>query len=347
MPSVAILSPDPTNPAGGVERVCLSLRQALEQHGWSATVVGPDRWPTRWEYRFGVGYPLMSWHATRSSHKLKPDAIVSNGYLGIGLNRFASIPRVHLYHGTLAGGTRAISNFLPRREYWRRMLGGGLSEALAGHTASRVVCVSEETALEVGRCYRVRVDRVIPNAVDTALFLPRDRTAARRRLDLAPDARYALFVGRLEPGKGGSFVAAAAQRAGFELLVAGPTGSDQARQLGILAPEELAYAYAACDCVVLPSLYEACSLVVLEALACERPLLTTPVGWMRSLLAAVPAYAELCVEPTVDSVAEGLKALATMDTQTLTSTARQYIVEHNNLQGYSRQWDDLLGELIA
>ena len=34
MPRAAIVSPDPSNPAGGVERVCVLLGSALERQGW-------------------------------------------------------------------------------------------------------------------------------------------------------------------------------------------------------------------------------------------------------------------------------------------------------------------------
>lgn len=345
MARVAIISPNPANRAGGVERVCALLQETLTAHGWQTEIVGPPRPPTMWEFRLGLGYPTMSWSATKAARQARPDVIVSNGYLGVG--GVHGIPRVHIYHGTMPGGTRASAKALPSREVLRRSVSGGATEALAGHLATQVVCVSEATAREVGRYYRVHTDAVIANAVDTSVFAPRPRLEARRHLGLDPDRRYALFVGRLEHGKSGEISVEAARRAGYELLVAGATGDPRARHLGVLAPDELAEAYAAADCVVLASLYEACSLVVLEALACGRPLLTTPVGWMESFLEALPAYRTLCVEPKIDDIVTRLRQLDTIDTESLVAAAREFVLEHNALGPYGQRWHALLESLTG
>jgi glycosyltransferase involved in cell wall biosynthesis len=342
---VAIISPNPANRAGGVERVCAILEEALAAHGWEVEIVGPARPPTTLEFRLGLGYPTMSWTATKAARQSRPDVIVSNGYLGMGTAR--GIPRVHIYHGTMPGGTRASSDALPLREVLRRSISGGASEAIAGHGAAKVVCVSQATASEVRRSYRVSTDAVIPNAIDTTVFAPLSQPEARSRLGLDPRGRYALFVGRLEHGKGGAVTVEAAGRAGYELLIAGATGAPGAKHLGVLAPAELAHAYAAANCVVLPSLYEACSLVVLEALACGRPLLTTPVGWMGSFLRELPEYRALCVEPNADDVAARLRALDSIETDPLTTAARAFVLEHNSLEPYGDCWHALLESVIG
>ncbi len=364
MARVAIISPNPVNRAGGVERVCALLDDALTARGWETTIVGPPRLPSTWEFRLGLSYPMMSWTATRAARRARPDVIVSNGYLGLGGFRGSSgtaglgrgadlerakggIPRVHIYHGTMPAGTRVSAGALPLREVLRRSLSGGATEALAGHGASRVVCVSQATASEVRRFYRVSTDAVIPNAIDTSIFAPRPRLAARSRFGLEPDRRYALFVGRLEHGKGAELTVEATRRAGYELIVAGATGAPGVRHLGVLAPDELAEAYAAADCVVLASLYEACSLVVLEALACGRPLLTTRVGWMQSFLEALPGYSALCIKPKIDDMVTRLRELDSIDTDSLTATAREFVLEHNSLEPYGERWHALLEGLVS
>jgi glycosyltransferase involved in cell wall biosynthesis len=346
MPSVTIISPDPTNQAGGMERACVLLADILERQGWSATIVGPRRPPTQWEFRLGIGHPVRSLSATKTARAGHPDLVVSNGYLGVGIP--SRIPRVHVYHGTMIGGTKAQAGALPRRELVRRSLSAGTMEAIAGRGARRVVCVSETTAEEVRRYYRLAGTAVIPNGIDTATFAPRDRSAARERLGLRTDARYATFVGRFEHGKGDHLALEATGRAGYELLIAGPTGDGHgAHHLGVLPPEQLADAYAAADCVVFPSRYEGCSLVVLEALACGRPLITTRVGWMNTLLRAVPEYDQLCVEPTVDDIHARLRALSDLDTAPLISTAREFVLEHNSLERYGEHWRALLQGLCS
>ncbi len=273
----------------------------------------------------------------------EPDLIVSNGYLGAGCS--GDVPRIHVYHGTMIGDTRSEATVLPVRERLRRTLSAGATELVAGHCATKLVCVSESAAKEARRYYRVKVDAVIPNGVDTEVFAPRDQAGARARLGLRRDARYALFVGRLQHRKGSDLIQGAAQRAGFELLIAGTSGARGARHLGVLDSDALADAYAASDCVLFPTRYEACSFVVLEALACGRPLLTTRVGWMTTFLRDIPEYDALCITPTLEDVTTRLRTFTDIDTDRLASTARAYVLAHNSLRRYAEEWQPLLGGL--
>lgn len=334
-----IVSPDPSNAAGGVERMCVLLSGVLEQDGWRVTVVGPGREPTLTLFRLGASYLERSHLATRAARRLAPDLLITNGYLGMGVGR--GVPRVHVYHGTMVSDTRAESTTLPWRERVRRTIGGGVAEAVSGRGAT-VVSVSEAAASEVRRFYGVRTDAVIPNGVDTTVFSPRPRADARRRFGLLQDERYCLFVGRMQHRKGSDLLLAACREAGYELLIAGAGGVDGAHNLGILDPQTLAEAYSACDCVLFPSRYEACSYVVLEALACRAPLLTTRVGWMPTFLRGVPDYDLLCIRPEHDDIVARLRRLADLDTAELSRSARSWIVEHNSLASYARHWRELL-----
>jgi glycosyltransferase involved in cell wall biosynthesis len=327
-----------------VERVCVLLAGALERQGWDVSIVGPERTVTRWEFRLGLRYSALSWSATETIRaKRDVDLIITNGFLGIGCPR--QIPRIHLYHGTMAASAKAQSDDMPARERLRRIVGGGLTETLAGRGATRRVGVSETVVEEVRRCYRLRSDATIPNGVDINIFAPRDKDRARDRLGLPRDRRYALFVGRMEHGKGSDLVVDAAARGGYELLVAGSTGTAGARHLGILAPEALADAYAASDCVLFPSRYEACSLVVLEALACGRPLVTTRVGWMKTLLRAVPGYDAFCIEPNIEDISARLRDLADIEGAVSISAARAFVLENNSLERWSQRWLKLIEEM--
>ncbi|MHB1469530.1 MAG: glycosyltransferase family 4 protein [Solirubrobacteraceae bacterium] len=344
MPSAVVVSPDPSSRSGGVERVCGMLAQALESHGWQTTIVGPLRRATRLQFRIGSNYLALSRSALGEACAVRPDVIVSNGYLGFGQR--CAAPRVHLYHGTMAGGTRALAGLIPTRELIRRALSGGAAEVGAGRRATRIVCVSDATAGEVRRIYRLSGATVIPNAIDERLFAPRGQLAARERLRLPADGRYALFVGRFDPGKGGEVALAAARRAGHELLVAGRECPPGAHPLGIVSPERLPDAYAAADCVLLPSRYEACSMVVLEALACGRPLITTEVGWMRTLLRELPSYRQLCAPPSVEAVASRIEGLGRLDASRLTAEARAVVLARNGLARWSLRWHELLLDTI-
>jgi glycosyltransferase involved in cell wall biosynthesis len=338
-PVAAVISPDPSSAAGGVERTCQLLRPILERQGFDAAIVGPSREATRWEMRLGAAPAVLSRSAAAAAMAQKPDLVVSNGYLGWGCPK--TVRRIHVFHGTMVSDTNASAGFIPTRERVRRIVGAGAVEALCGRGAINV-SVSDSAAQELRRFYRVNVDEVIPNGIDTDTFAPGDRGAARGSLGLDPDRRYALFVGRFEPRKGSDLVVAAARSAGYELLIAGPDAPAGAQSLGILGAARLAEAYRAADCLLFPTRYEACSLVILEALASGIPVLTTPVGWMPTLLASVPEYRELCIEPAVASIVARLRALPEIARTELLVRAREFVAAENSLARWGQRWQALL-----
>lgn len=342
MSRAVIVTPEVGAAAGGVERMCTLLSGVLGELGWEVTMIDPDGEPSRWAYRVGAGNVASSRLAGRRARELAPELLVTNGALGaIGAG---AAQKVHVYHGTLIGNTLAERRSLSAREAFRRGVGGGVSEALAGRRAA-VVCVSEQAAEEVRRFYRLKVDSVLPNGVDTTIYRPRPRGEARDRLGLRRDGRYCLFVGRFEYRKGADLLAPACRAAGYELLVAGAGEAPGGRSLGVLDPEQLGFAYAAADCMLFPSRYEACSYVVLEALAAGTPLVSTRVGWMPSFLQAVPEYDVLCVELDVGQIVERLRGLEQLASAELLERARAYVQAHNSLDSFAAGWRRLLDSL--
>jgi glycosyltransferase involved in cell wall biosynthesis len=339
MSRAVIVSPDPASKSGGVERMCELLAGVLQSEGWSVEIIGPTAEPSRWLYRIGAGPLATSWQVARDSRRHDPDLLVTNGSLGAFSPR--DVPRIHVYHGTMVGNTKTEGSNMRLRERFRRGLGAGAAEALAGRGASTVV-VSEKAAAEVRRYYRIDADAVIPNGVDTELFRPRPRGEARAAMGLDPDGRYLLFVGRLQYLKGADLMVEASRRAGYTLLVAGLGEAPGAQALGILSPEELAVAYTAADAVLFPSRYEACSYVVLETLASGVPLLATRVGWMPTLLRAVPEYDALCIEPELEDIVDHLKALEQMPLEAPVRAAREWVLANNSLESYASAWKALL-----
>jgi len=328
--------------AGGVERFSSLLARALEARGWEVKLVSTERAPARWVVRLGGG-PLQTgrW-LSEAVERLDPDLVITNGELGA---LHGPRPRIHVYHGTMVGHTIADVG-TPLRQRARALVGGALAEALSARGATRVA-VSEGAAREVERCLRARVDAVIPNGVDVELFRPRDRIQARAALGLDADARYALFVGRIEGRKGGDLLEPAARAGGFELLVAGLESPSGARHLGSLAPERLALAYTAADVVLFPSRYEGCSYVVLEALASGTPLVTTAAGWMPEFLRALPDYRRLVVAPEVQDIAARLRTLNLGELDGLTAAAREWIVANASLAVFDRTWGELVDRVAG
>ncbi len=145
--------------------------------------------------------------------------------------------------------------------------------------------------------------RVIRNAIDPARFAepdrPRRRAEWRQRWGIRADDSVALFVAMnyrlkgLEPLLHALRLLPAA--APFRLLVVGNPQTQRyeqlARRLAIdervhfLGPRrDVHNCYFAADFLVHPTFYDPCSLVVLEALACGLPVITTRYNGASELL---------------------------------------------------------------
>jgi glycosyltransferase involved in cell wall biosynthesis len=136
-----------------------------------------------------------------------------------------------------------------------------------------VAAVSEELAEEVRRPGRPVT--VLPCGVALDRFHPIDRREARARLALDPDGRYLLFPA--DPARAGKRHDRAVEVAGdIPLLVA--AGID---------PLDMPLYVNAANAVLVPSDAEGFGLAVLEALACDVPVLATPVGVHPVALAGV------------------------------------------------------------
>jgi glycosyltransferase involved in cell wall biosynthesis len=118
---------------------------------------------------------------------------------------------------------------------------------------------------------------VLPCGVDLGRFRPLDRSQARAELGLAADGRYLLFpADPARPEKRYDRALALSRATGAELLT-----------LGAIEPEQVPVWVNAANAVVVPSEREGFGLAVLEALACDVPVLATPVGIHAEALAGI------------------------------------------------------------
>lgn len=109
---------------------------------------------------------------------------------------------------------------------------------------------------------------VLPCGPDLGRFRRMPRAEARRRLGLDPAGRYLLFpADPARPEKRHDRAAELARACGAELL----TG-------GSIDPDEMPLWVNAANAVLVTSDYEGFGLACVEALACDVPVLSTPVG---------------------------------------------------------------------
>jgi glycosyltransferase involved in cell wall biosynthesis len=136
--------------------------------------------------------------------------------------------------------------------------------------------------------------RVIPHGVDLRTFQPGDMATARRQLDIPADARVMLLVAAggfqnlwKDPHTLQDALALAARNLpGERLLLLVVGGGGDAREEGVDtrfvpfqdSPDRMAAFYRSADVVVHVTKADTFPTVVLEALACGKPVIATNVG---------------------------------------------------------------------
>jgi glycosyltransferase involved in cell wall biosynthesis len=145
--------------------------------------------------------------------------------------------------------------------------------------------------------------RTLVSGCDLSVFHPMDRREARRQLQIDPASEAVVYIGRMDVRKGLRELVEAAVRlhpvrpnlhvyligAGSDrpiveaAIQAGNAGS-YVHALPACSFDEVAYWMAAANLVTLPSYMEGCPNVVLEALACGRPVVATNVGGIPELM---------------------------------------------------------------
>ncbi|HVV89604.1 MAG TPA: glycosyltransferase [Solirubrobacterales bacterium] len=172
-------------------------------------------------------------------------------------------PLLVTFHGTDV--RHPIVGPLSRRLAWQADLASAVSRALFAEEDGRPGLPP------------VPGSAVLPCGPALERFGPAPRAVAREALGLDPAGRYLLFPadpGR--PEKRHDRAAALAAAADAQLL----TG-------GSIEPEEMATWMNAADAVLVTSDYEGFGMAAIEALACDVPVLSTPVGVAPYLLAGI------------------------------------------------------------
>jgi glycosyltransferase involved in cell wall biosynthesis len=209
--------------------------------------------------------------------------------------------------GALVGRPLVVTAHGQDVENARRSLPLRLATRVVLRRAAAVVCVSQFLAGRLGVAAEV-----IDCGVDTGMFRPAER---------APGAgpRF-LFVGSLTPRKNvgrlmeafarlgeGSLTIVGDGPLGEELRAAAPAG---VRFAGRVLPRALVAEIHAHDVVCQPSLVEPQGQVLLEALACGRPVVATRVGGPAEIV--TPACGVLVDPLDVDAIAAGMRTAAAL-----------------------------------
>ena len=296
----------------------------------------------------------------RKNNDLRYDLIFSHywlsGWAGKYLQQWWQVPHVIMFH-TLGAVKNAVG---------------------IGEDASELRIVTEEEAVDLCQRVIVATDRereqlvkrygalpektgIVPCGVNTGLFKPVNRAAAREELGLNDD-RIVLFVGRIDPLKGVDRLIESITHLdsyqNLRLIIIG--GDEYSRRevnrlkkltaelgisnrvafQGIVKQERLPFFYSAADVCVVPSYYESFGLVALESLACGTPVVATDVGDMKNII--IPGETGYVAgDNTPLKLADGIASILKRPPRDMQTA----LAIRESVGGYS--WENIAGRVIG
>lgn len=250
---------------------------------------------------------------------------------------------------------------------WRRLPFAyfALERLLVGQFDHIYSCNSDSISLYQQR-YPDISDRVslLNNTFDEEVFYPvsdqqrdRQRRELANKLHLDENTRFVLFAGRLHPQKDPLLLIRsikALDESHIHLLIAGEgelaatvrneintLGLEQrVTMLGIVRQQELSNLHRASNALVLTSAFEGLPFVVLEALACGTPIVTTEAGDTPRLLSSKSGV--VCQTRTPECIASALRQVAmhpeNYPVAECVKSAQPYAANTVVNQVYSQMW---------
>jgi starch synthase len=201
-----------------------------------------------------------------------------------------------------------IHSLEPLRPWKAEQLGGGYAlslfcERTAIEGADAAIAVSQGVRQDVLDCYpAVHPDRVhvIHNGIDPEIYRPQLSPETLSRFGIDASRPFVLFNGRITRQKGLTHLLAAAlkldRRYQVVVVASSPDTPEIAAEVAALAAqvsaergnlvwidhfisrEDLIHLHSHAAVFVCPSIYEPFGLVILEAMACETPVVASRVG---------------------------------------------------------------------
>ena len=360
--------------AGGAESYAVALAEALSEAGWQVHLIGLS-WEglpagaVFHRLRIPAFLPpslqmlLFALRHRRLVAESDFDVVLGFGNT-ITMNVYQSHGGVHWVstarkvYSEPSALRRAIKRLLIRltpKQWVRHYIE---SAAFRIRPRPKIVAISDMVSEDMQKAYGVAPEaiRVIYNGVDTARYAPdrqgRLRGPIRRRLGIAEDETVFLLVSYDLKKKGiGPLVEAAGclhrrHPGRFRVLVVGGTPSAavqrriRALDLGAVLFFEGKTAsaegyFASADAFVLPTFYDACSLVVFEAMACGLPVITTTANGAAGILTDGAEGYVVGHPPRPETLAEKMErmldpAVRTAMGEAARETARAYTIENNH-----------------
>lgn len=292
--------------------------------------------------------PFNGWVAGRALlprvKRFNPDLIFSyclypDGYAGLNIAKTLSVPFAAMGVGS---DVHSIHDRFSLKHTRTLLREADLLLAISGDLRDRMISMGAPSAKT----------RTILSGSDPEVFHVRNRAAARAQVGIGPSAETVNFIGRMDLRKGlRELVEAAAslktKRPNLHVYLVGD-GPDATHVESTIAAnnasafihllpgcafDQVAVWMAAADLVTLPSYMEGCPNVILEALACGRPVVATNVGGIPEIMSNACGR----LVPPRDSVelAQALDVVLASDWDASSIAAH-----------WSRSWTVVAGELL-
>jgi alpha-1,6-mannosyltransferase len=290
------------------------------------TTIAGVRLPGTFNYRLPLS--ARTWRATLDA--LEPDLIEVGdafhpAWCAAAVARRRNIPLVAFFHSDLA-------HLLARR------FGPGIGSAVTRYLRtvySRFDLVLAPSRTMCAYLSRSGVSRTAlqPLGVDTEIFSPIRRTLdLRRLLELPADARLLVFAGRFSDEKNLDVLRGAMALLGKPyhlLLVGGGRSRHLSENITVLPYRrdsiELAQWLASADALVHAGTAETFGLVIVEAMACGRPVVGVRAGAVPELIDR--RVGELAEPDSAASMAAAIRQLYDRDLGTLGTAARNRVLQ--------------------
>ena len=322
---------------GGLGASALALHGQMRDRGVDSALYSTHKTETKsraeiFEFRRikpGPLYYAPDLHR-RASWLVKETDVLHGHGLYVGTNfifgreaRRQKKPLVYHVHGM-------FEPYILRRSRWKKNLVHWLFEnANVSHVRLwRALTANEADQIRAGG-YKAPIV-IAPNGLSLNIYSRPDQPPASLETpmvkNLKKTRRRLLFVGRLHPKKGldilmSAWAQLAQERKEWELVIAGPDEQNHLSQLRKLADSlgieaeicftgtvtgntKVALFYSA-DLFVLPSYSEGLPVTLLEAMACEVPVVATYACNCPEIFSAGAGWG---CDPTVDSLSETLRA---------------------------------------
>ena len=262
--------PSEQKPAYGIfiKRQVDSLRDI----GLESDVLFVEGYRTRWDYARAALYMLslnFSRHRPRLVHG-------HGGETALVVRWYVRSPVLVSYCGDDLLGRPRADGTLTRTSRIRRFL-------LRRQARLMTATITKSAEMEARLSRRARGHNlVLPNGVDRRLFRPESRDEARRELGWPLTDRIVLFAADPSVERKRYWLAQAARREAESSM-----GAIRLEVAWGTPPAAMPQLMSAADCLLLTSVHEGSPNVVKEAVTCGLPVVSTDVGDVRQVLAAV------------------------------------------------------------